>query len=46
MTVAWLMVFGGFILVVAGYKNVSVLEALRGNFSAPKKPILKPAAGG
>lgn len=36
MTVAWLMLFGGFILVIAGWKNISVLEALRGNFDVPK----------
>ena len=38
MSVAWLMLFGGFVLVVAGVKNVSVLEALRGNFDVAKSP--------
>jgi hypothetical protein len=36
VSVAWLMIFGGFVLAVAGYKNVAVLEALRGNFDVPK----------
>lgn len=36
MSIAFLMVFGGLVLVIAGYKNVSVLEALRGNFEVPK----------
>ena len=36
MSIAFLLVFGGFCLVVAGWKNVSFLEALRGNFDVPK----------
>ena len=36
MSIAFLLVFGGFILVIAGVKNVSVLEAARGNFDVPK----------
>ena len=39
MSVAFLMIFAGFILVVAGVKNIAVLEALRGNFDEPKKPL-------
>lgn len=42
MTVAWLMLFGGFCLVVAGWKNVAVLEVLRGNFDVAKQ---NPATG-
>jgi len=34
--VAWLLLFGGFCLVVAGYKDVAFLEVLRGNFDVPK----------
>lgn len=41
MTISFLFVFAGFLLIVAGVKNVSFLEALRGNFDIPK-----PAAGG
>ena len=37
MTIAWVLLFGGFCLVVAGWKNVSFLEVLRGNFDVPKK---------
>jgi hypothetical protein len=40
VSVAWLMLFGGLCLVIAGWKNVSFLEALRGNFDVPKSPIL------
>lgn len=40
MTVAWLMLFGGFCLVIAGWKDVSFLEVLRGNFD-----VAKPKAG-
>ena len=36
MSVAFLMLFGGFILVVAGWDNISVMDALRGNFDTPK----------
>ncbi len=36
MSVAVGMIFAGFLLVVAGYKNISFLEALRGNFDVPK----------
>lgn len=36
MSVAFFLVFGGFCLVIAGVKNVSFLEALRGNFDVPK----------
>ena len=39
MSIAFLIVFAGFILIIAGIKNVSVLEALRGNFDVPKKPL-------
>jgi hypothetical protein len=42
VTVAWLMLFGGFCLAVAGWKNVSVLEVLRGHFDVPKQ---NPSAG-
>lgn len=37
MSVPMLMLFVGLVLVIAGYKNVSVVEALRGNFDVPKK---------
>jgi hypothetical protein len=37
VTIAWLMLFGGFCLVIAGWKNVAFLEVLRGNFDVPKK---------
>ena len=40
MSVAFLMLFAGFILVIAGWDNLSVFDALRGNFDKPK-----PAAG-
>ena len=36
MSVAWLMLFGGFCLAVSGYKNVAFLEVLRGNFDVAK----------
>ncbi len=36
MSVAWLMLFGGFCLAIAGYKDVAFLEVLRGNFDVPK----------
>lgn len=36
MSVTFLLIFAGFLLVVAGWKNVSFLEALRGNFDVPK----------
>ena len=36
MSIAFLLLFAGFILVLAGVKNVSFLEALRGNFDVPK----------
>lgn len=42
MTVAWLLLFGGFCLAIAGWKNVAVLEVLRGNFNVPKQ---NPTAG-
>ena len=42
MSVAFPMLFAGFILVIAGVKNVSVLEALRGNFDLPKSPTTAP----
>lgn len=42
MTVAWLMLFGGFCLVVAGWKDTAVLEVLRGRFDVPKQ---NPSAG-
>ena len=44
MSVAFLILFVGFILVIAGIKNVSVLEALRGNFDVPK-PTTTSAGG-
>jgi hypothetical protein len=44
VTVAWLMLFGGFIIVVAGWKNISVMEALRGNFDVPKAQTTQAAA--
>lgn len=34
-----LMIFAGFLLAVAGLKNVSFLEALRGNFDIPKAGV-------
>lgn len=37
MTIAWLMLFGGFCLVISGWKNVAFLEVMRGNFDVPKK---------
>lgn len=40
MSVAFLMLFAGFILVIAGWDNLSVWDALRGRFDQPK-----PAAG-
>ena len=47
MTVAWLMLFGGFCLVVAGWKDVAVLEVLRGNFNVPKaNPTAGAGSGG
>jgi hypothetical protein len=36
VSVAWLMLFGGLCLVVAGWKDVALLEVLRGNFDVPK----------
>lgn len=36
MSIAFGLVFLGFVLVIAGVKNVSFLEALRGNFDVPK----------
>ena len=42
MSIAFLMLFAGFILIIAGIKNVSVLEALRGNFDVPKTPTTAP----
>ena len=45
MSVAWLMLFGGLCLVIAGWKNVSFLEALRGNFDVPKSPVLTGSGG-
>ena len=35
MSIAWLMLFGGSILVVAGWKNLSVSAASRGDFTTP-----------
>lgn len=32
MTLPFLMVFAGFVLVVAGWKQLPFLDALRGNF--------------
>ena len=40
MSVAFLMLFAGFVLVIAGWDNISVRDALRGNFDTPK-----PASG-
>lgn len=40
MSIAFLMVFLGLVLLIAGYKNVSVSAALRGNFE-----VAKPDAG-
>lgn len=36
MSVAWLMIFGGFVLAVAGWKDASPLEVARGNFDVPQ----------
>lgn len=36
MNVAFLMLFVGFVLVIAGWDNISVFDALRGNFDQPK----------
>lgn len=36
MSVTFLILFAGFILMIAGLKNVSFLEAFRGNFDVPK----------
>ena len=36
MSVTFLILFAGFLLAVAGLKNVSFLEAVRGNFDVPK----------
>lgn len=36
MSIAVAMLFLGLILVIAGIKNVSVKDALRGNFDVPK----------
>ena len=44
MSLSFALIFGGFILIVAGIKNVSVLEALRGNFDVPK-PTTTSAGG-
>ena len=40
MSVAFLMLFVGFVLVVAGWDNISVWDALRGHFD-----VAKPASG-
>lgn len=44
MSVAFILIFLGFIGVIAGVKNVSYLEALRGNFDVPK-PVTQSAGG-
>ena len=47
MSIAFLMIFAGFVLVYAGVTNTGVLEVARGNFDVPKKPVktLPTAAG-
>jgi len=36
VSIAWIMLFGGLCLVIAGWKNVAFLEVLRGNFDVAK----------
>lgn len=38
MSVAFLMLFAGFVLIIAGWDNLSVWDALRGRFDVPKPP--------
>ena len=46
MSIALLMVFAGFLLIVAGIKDVSFWEAVRGNFDVPHPPSASKAVTG